>query len=411
MRLQDLPTSVRSVGKGREEPSSALPVVVFVCLASGLGGSTRSLATILEHLAGRVTRVLATPATGGFASVARQRGLAEVLIPIPGARAGTARVRRLLAAGTIMRWVWRHRASIQALHVNGPEELNLVAPVAASTSLRVVVWSHARGVSPWMRRLGPFWGRILDDRRVRWASVSGLGRRVLVQAGLTTSDAVVIIPNPIDPADVVGPRRNERTDEVRIGYLGSDASYKGFQLLPDVIDALQDAPVRWLLFTSPRSPDNASTWDRLRSFPQDVVRISPKVEDVRDAYAQCDVVFLPSLEESFGRVAAEAMLNGLPVVASDLEAVRDLVGDEQAGLLFTPGDVEEAGAAIRRFVASADLRREMGARGVARARAFEPARVVEALGSLYGVDRPNITIEERSEGDQRLRRDRSSERS
>lgn len=380
----------RSEADHHETGTSAetLPVVVFVCLASGLGGSTRSLATVLDHLRGRATRVLATPDPGRLASIARERGLAEVLIPIPGARAGEARARRLLAAGAITRWIWRHRTSISAVHANGPEELNLLVLAAVTTKVRLVVWSHARNVSPWMRRLGPFWGRVLRHRQVRWAAVSSAARRVLVEGGLTPSDRVAIIPNPIDAADVVGVRPADGSAGVRIGYLGSDARYKGFQLLPDVVERLRDTPVRWLLFTSPRSGDNAEAWERLRSMSQDLVQISSKLDDVRDAYAECDLVFLPSLEESFGRVAAEAMLNGLPVVGSDLEPVRELLGDDEAGSLFPPGDVDRAAAAIRRLSADHDLRRRMGARGTARAQAFEPRKIVDDLADLYSLDEP-----------------------
>ncbi len=39
------------------------------------------------------------------------------------------------------------------------------------------------------------------------------------------------------------------------------------------------------------------------------------------------------------------MLNGIPVVASDIEPLRELLGDDEAGLLFPPGDAVAAAAA------------------------------------------------------------------
>ena len=48
------------------------------------------------------------------------------------------------------------------------------------------------------------------------------------------------------------------------------------------------------------------------------LEIRGKLTDVRKAYAECHVVVCPSVRESFCRVAAEAMLNGLPVVGTDL---------------------------------------------------------------------------------------------
>ena len=89
------------------------------------------------------------------------------------------------------------------------------------------------------------------------------------------------------------------------------------------------------------------------------------------------------MQESFCRVAAEAMLNGLPVVGSDLEPVRALLGDEQAGILCPVGDVEAAAKAIVRLATDADLRTELGTEGRRRALAFAPDVVGAQFGEIY----------------------------
>jgi phosphatidylinositol alpha-mannosyltransferase len=359
------------------------PAVLFVCLARGVGGSSRSLATVLEHTEGRMTRILAAPSEGSFAPLVRERSLADHYLPIPSrGQRPRSRLSRPEAARRIASYVMRHRRVIRAIHANGPEELNLVVPAAWLAGVPIVVWSHARDVSPWMRRLSPVWRRVLRNRDVRWAAVSNTARGVLVESGLTPSDRVVLVPNPIDPGDVRADRR-ERNGNLVIGYLGSDAPYKGFQLLPDVIERTRDLPIHWSLFAAPRSKENAAVWHRLREFPEQLLGFPGKVADVREAYAACDVVFCPSLDESFGRVVAEAMMNGIPVVASDIEALRDLVGSEQAGLLFPSGDAAAAARAIDRLVADPRLRAKAGARGAVRAESFDARSVVAKLVDLY----------------------------
>lgn len=360
-------------------------MVLFVCLARGVGGSSRSLATVLEHLGSRVTRVIAAPRVGSFPAFLAERSLMETHIPIPNpARGPLQRLSRLEAARRIARWARRHRESIAAIHANGPEELNVAIPSALAVGAPIVVWSHAREVSRWMRILAPLWRRLPRRLEIRWAAVSPDARRVLADSGLTGADAVSIVPNPIDPADVRADGR-EPSGTPRIGYLGSDARYKGFHLLPDVIERSRDLPARWLLFTAHRSEESGAAWERLRAMPESLVEIPGKLPDVRRAYARCDVVVIPSLDESFCRVAAEAMLNGIPVAASDLEPVRRLVGDEEAGLLFPPGDVEAAASAVRRLVLDPDGRARLGERGRERAGAFDPAAVVRRLSALYGL--------------------------
>lgn len=355
--------------------------VLFVVLAAGLGGSTRSVATVLAHLdPDRVRRVLATPPQGRFLDLVNERGLADALVPLPAGRGWLRRLSRVRSAWQVGAWLRRNRP-IAAIHVNGPEELNIVAPAARVFRIPVVLWSHAREVSPWMRRLRWLWPHVLRD--VKFAAVSPLARRVLVEGGLGRSTGVEIVPNPIDPADVVGVPDGH--DGSVVGYLGSDAAYKGFQFLPAIIEGVGDLSVRWLVFADQHPSSDPVAWNELRRLSPDTVSIVGKVDDVRKAYARCDIVLCPSLQESFCRVAAEAMLNGLPVVASDLEPLRYLLGDEEAGLLFPSGDVRAASLALRRLVVEEHLRDSLGEFGRLRARMFAPDLVTAQLVAMYGV--------------------------
>lgn len=364
--------------------------VLVVCLASGLGGSTRSLVTVLGCLPSSFRRVLCTPAEGPFLRMLRSRGLVDGHLEIPNGGAGTkGKLSRFVAMFEIMRWVHRHRRAVRVIHANGPEELNLVIPAALIFKVRVVVWSHARDVSPWMRRLRVVLRPIVQRMDIGWAAVSNLARDVLVEGGLATTDRVKIVPNPIDPSDVVG-NKEAAIGRVAIGYLGSDAPYKGFLLLPDVVEELADAPVQWLVFSNERSSKSSGAWRRLRKLSSERVSVVGKVADVGDAYARCDIVFMPSLDESFGRVAAEAMLNGLPVVASDLPPVRDLLDNGTAGLLFPPGDVVAAANCIRTLIDDPEERARLGKRGKELAGRFEPRTVVAELTALYEQDRQLI---------------------
>jgi phosphatidylinositol alpha-mannosyltransferase len=70
-------------------------------------------------------------------------------------------------------------------------------------------------------------------------------------------------------------------------------------------------------------------------------------EDLPSYFASADVFCAPSLGgESFGIVIAEAMAVGVPVVCSDISGYRDLVRDDQEGLLVPPRDPEALAAAL-----------------------------------------------------------------
>jgi glycosyltransferase involved in cell wall biosynthesis len=377
------PPASRHVGPDPEggdagaEPG--VPMLLSVAIAPGLGGSMRSLATVLSGLEGW-QRVVACPAGTTFTEFLDERALCDEFVPLP--QEGRWRVvARARAAARIATWTWRHRRRLSAIHANGLAERNLVTVAAALVRVPVVVWMHEWSVSPWARRIAPLL-RVLVPR-TQFAAVSEQARDTLVEAGLASRDQITVVPNPIDPVDVVGATRTPH-DRPTIAYLGTPARYKGFHLLPDLIRALGGEPVTWLVYSGPLTmlPE---VWAELAGLDEIDIEIPGKLADVGQAYVRCDIVICPSLHESFGRVAAEAMCNGIPVVASDLPPLRDLLGDNEAGLLVPPGSVDALAAALRRLLADADLCRQLGEVGRSRAVRFRPEPIVASLTALYGV--------------------------
>lgn len=326
--------------------------------------------------------MLAAPAEGAFVELVRQRGLVEEHLPL---RRSTRvpRIGRMAAALRIAAWTLRNRRRLVAIHANATRGLNLAAIAALVSRVPVTVWVHDPVASPWGRRLGPLLGLLLQ--RTRWAAVSDTARRVAVGNRLCRADQVEIVPNPIDPEEVLGAGRSP-SERVVVGYLGGATYRKGFDLLPEIIERLADLPIVWKLFTNRFLTDfNRPIWEILGRIDARRVSLLGAEPDVRLVYQQVDIVLVPSRHESFSRVTAEAMLNGLPVVASDIPPLRELLGDEAAGLLFPVNDPAAAGQALRRLVLDGDLRSRLGNEGRKRAAGFDPARVAERMLALYGV--------------------------
>jgi glycosyltransferase involved in cell wall biosynthesis len=77
-------------------------------------------------------------------------------------------------------------------------------------------------------------------------------------------------------------------------------------------------------------------------------------EDVASLLAAADAFVLPSRSEAFPNGAIEAMAAGLPVVASAIGGLLDLIQDGRTGLLVPVGDPEALGAAMRSLIESPD---------------------------------------------------------
>lgn len=360
------------------------PGILFVATPGPLGGSNRSLLTLFEQLEGKVTRILAAPARGAFTDLVRERNLVEEYVVLPRRpHHWTDRWLRLAGGGRIAWWLVRNRRRVAAIHANALTGLNLATPAALVSRVPVVAWIHDPTGSTWGSRIGPLVRRLIP--RLRLAAVSTTAEASAVANGLCRPGDAAIVPNPIDPADVVAPERADH-DPVTVGFLGGVTHRKGFDLVPAVVEALADEPVKLQLYVNlDRHGRSPAIWEQLDRWPPDRVEPVGKLDDVRGAYAAVDVVWVASRAESFCRVAAEAMMNGIPVVAGDIPPLRDLLGDDEAGLLYPVEDPAAAAAALRRLVHDPGLRRALGEAGRDRSRTFSPEEVAARLLELYGL--------------------------
>jgi glycosyltransferase involved in cell wall biosynthesis len=89
----------------------------------------------------------------------------------------------------------------------------------------------------------------------------------------------------------------------------------------------------------------------------------------------------PSLYEGFGLPPLEAMACGVPVIASDVSSLPEVVGD--AGIVVPPTDTDALTDALHRVLADATLRTEMAQRGLARAARFTWAEAARQTVAAY----------------------------
>jgi N-acetyl-alpha-D-glucosaminyl L-malate synthase BshA len=87
-----------------------------------------------------------------------------------------------------------------------------------------------------------------------------------------------------------------------------------------------------------------------------------KQPNIREYLSVADVLLLPSEQESFGLAALEAMACEVPVVATNVGGVPEVVDDGETGYLSPVGDIEKMGADAARLVNDETLRRTMGQR-------------------------------------------------
>jgi glycosyltransferase involved in cell wall biosynthesis len=108
--------------------------------------------------------------------------------------------------------------------------------------------------------------------------------------------------------------------------------------------------------------------------------------DVATLLRGADLFVLPSHREGMPRAIIEAMMTGLPVVATRIRGAREIVADGTTGLLVPVRDEAALAEALGRLVNDAPLRQAMGEASLARARVeFDEAQVIARQVALLGL--------------------------
>jgi glycosyltransferase involved in cell wall biosynthesis len=108
------------------------------------------------------------------------------------------------------------------------------------------------------------------------------------------------------------------------------------------------------------------------------------VDDIHSVLPRWDVFVVPSLEEGFSIAALDAMAVGLPVIASSVGGIPELVVDGETGWLVPPADVETLVSRLRSLLLNPEQRLSMGAAAQARVRNhFNLATMTENFSRLY----------------------------
>ncbi len=171
-------------------------------------------------------------------------------------------------------------------------------------------------------------------------------------------------------------RRPTRPDgPLRVLFVGNDVGRKGLGTLVEAVAQLGGAAVLDVV-----SGDEIPERDFIHVHRD----ISTGTEELRAIYAAADVVALPTRADAVPWAVLEAIAAGLPVVASDVGAVGELLGGH--GELVEPGDTDGLAAALRRL-SDPERRRELGAAGRERVRerydsAVQTPRLVELLAEV-----------------------------
>jgi glycosyltransferase involved in cell wall biosynthesis len=294
-----------------------------------------------------------------------------------------------IVAPGMARDLWTVRADIVHAHAFGVAPTWLASFARRFREIPLVIETHAdagRGTSG-SRAYARAVARLTLWRADRIVVHTRIEENLMASLGVDPS-RLVLIPNGLDLAEFAGATpRVHRAGSITILFVGRlSAEQKGLEpLLRAFAQLPRDSGTRLRLVGQDWGGQALVVRLARELGVQDRVVLTgplPRVELVHE-YANADLFVLPSLFEPYGIVLAEAMAAGLPIVASRVGGIPEVVAEGENALLCPPNDPGALAAALDRLARDASLRTRMGQAGVERVRQFAWDRILPRWIDLF----------------------------
>ena len=158
---------------------------------------------------------------------------------------------------------------------------------------------------------------------------------------------------------IASPRKADQPTVLQVGRFyrekGHEFSLQAFLILKEKIPGVQLI----LVGDGPLRSEMEQFAVELRI--SDSVRFLGERDDIPDLLSMADIFWMPSLHEGLPIAALEAMATGLPIVASSVGGLKELVTDSENGLLVQPRDAGALAESTIKLLANKELRERIGA--------------------------------------------------
>ncbi len=327
---------------------------------------------------------LETGPEGSLWDMARERGVP--LAEIPSLLRDVAPAQEVKAFFALLRLIGEFRPDVIHTHTS---KAGMLARWAAWLR-RVPVIIHTPHGHVFHGYFGSaisrFW--ILLERVSAWITdsivvLTPAERDEHVEVGIAPPSKFALVPSGVDLGPFLGVERSPGAVP-RVGCVARLAPIKGVldlvEAFPHVVAARSDATLT-IVGDGPQREEIVAAIERLGL--KDRVRLAGYMADVRPVLAETDVLVVPSHNEGMGRVAVEGMAAGLPVVATRIGGLKDVVHDGETGFTVPSKDPVALARAIVDCLSDPARARRFGEAGRKRAWEYSQEVMLERLDDLY----------------------------
>ena len=236
--------------------------------------------------------------------------------------------------------------------------------------------------------------RTLAPKLACFVAVSDCMRKFFAGMGIPAEKIRVVKNGPFFKQDrgLAGGRAgwfaSARASQTRVGVVGQIAANKGHECLVDAVQLLQARGVKLEIIAFGSGHSEYGDWLKQKIAAAklaDVWKWMGYERDQGEIYGSMDICVMPScVSESFGMVAAEAAAYGLPVVASRIGGLVEIIEDGVTGWLVEANSPGQLADKLEWLINNPDRAREMGKAGRERVfKLFTVETMVADFESLF----------------------------
>ncbi len=204
---------------------------------------------------------------------------------------------------------------------------------------------------------------------------------------------VVVVPNSVDLERFDPDRYDRRTaraslgltdEQFVVGFVGRLDRAKGPDLLVEAAARLPRDERAWCVYMVGDGPEKASLAKRIRQLGLErTVILSGLHENTAEVMRAFDVAVVPSRREAFGIAALESMRMRVPVIASPVGGLPELIENGETGVVLSRLDVDTIAEAIRRLASDETLRDRLVRKAFEQAGCFDAGNAAQQILGVY----------------------------
>ena len=370
------------------------PRILQILTRADLGGAQVHVLDLLRGLQGDFDMVLATGEEGYCTEQARALGIECHLLPGLVQRIDPLCDLKALTSAVLA--IRKIRPDLVHCHTT---KAGLIGRLAARllnvpAIYTVHTWCFTEGTSRSWRAFG------LPSETVaaRWArriiTVSDANRMAAISKGVANPDKFVTVHNGVEDCSVRAKPGAGSTP--RIVMVARFVAQKNQALLIEAVARIGSPLILTLVGDGPLRQQAVQL---AAACPAHIkVEFLGQRQDVAEILAAANLFVLSTNWEGFPLSILEAMRAGLPVIATDVDGVREAVTDGENGLLVRARDLDGLTEAIRRLVADPAIRERMGARGrIAYEERFSVGAMLRKTSSVYDITLGRTLLQSRNQ--------------